>query len=219
MLHRDVFKHLWDHFVGWCKQIGWCASIPFFLGPFACNLLGLAGTTWFVAAGAVFESMYGFVRGTLVAVLSCGMGMYPGGLLAFYLGRSRLRPRVQLYLDQSERLRIMNKIIETEGWKFAFAMRFSPLLPEGTFNYACALTSMTYRHNALASLGSFVPLVFEVWMSAEATRAVSSEATASGGSHIYVELGLNLLVLVVMAVLLVGVKKQYDSHAASLSDP
>lgn len=219
--HRDFCGVVWNFLLKKCHAWGMWSTVPIALICLTQEVVGFPVDFMLVTAGAIFQSMYGSVKGLLLGIASCGIGVYFGCVLAFYLGRSLLKPRVQAYLEKFAMLRVINTIIETDGWKFAFVMRLSPLVPNEPLNYACALTSMSFRDNALATLGSIPKTAYEVWIGAQAAsisshsgRGGSQTSSNSGSTSLYAIIAMNVLVLAMMVVLCFVAKRKYDDHVS-----
>jgi len=111
-------------------------------------------------------------------------------------------------LKQNKVFATINRIIDTQGRKVAFLMRLSPLCPMEVCNVVAPLTSMTLRDNAIASVGSFMPTTYHVWLSATAT-AVAKGQIAQSASSVYITVIVNILILALMCLQMVRIKKQY----------
>merc|ERR1711874_150392 len=118
-----------------------------------------------------------FGKALLMGVLACCPGIWLGCIFAFLLGKKFLKPKVQHAIDAHEPLRIINKIIENEGWPFAFLMRLNPLIPFELMNLACSMTSLSMKDYAISCLGTMPVVVFEVYSSATAAKV------AEAGKH------------------------------------
>eukprot|EP00448_Togula_jolla_P000933 CAMPEP_0170608654 /NCGR_PEP_ID=MMETSP0224-20130122/21701_1 /TAXON_ID=285029 /ORGANISM="Togula jolla, Strain CCCM 725" /LENGTH=286 /DNA_ID=CAMNT_0010933897 /DNA_START=44 /DNA_END=904 /DNA_ORIENTATION=+ len=213
LMHKAFFQGLWEDFLEECTKMGLLATIPIALGCFFSECFGTPVVIFFVGAGAIFQSMYGLAKGAAVGIAACCVGLYFGCITAFWLGKSVLKPYVQKYLDEFEMLRVINKIIETEGWKFAFIMRMSPFIPIEPFNYACSVTSMSFKHNALACFGSMPMCAFEVWIAAQAANALSSGGKG-GDSSLGLTIGINVVILILMVLLFISAKQKYDKYVS-----
>merc|ERR550532_1404720 len=175
------------------------------------TLLGIPSCPLFIGAGVVFEKLYGNVVGTGLGIASACIGVWLGSMLAFMLGRSVLKPLVQKKLEGFKTMVVVNKIIEKEGWKFAFLMRLSPFLPAEVFNYACSVTTMTVAANALACIGSLPTTAFWVWTSASATDAAASSGSDPGAQRqrLFLFVGINVVVIILMVVLVRSATKKF----------
>merc|ERR1712060_600112 len=89
---------------------------------------------------------------------------------------------------------IVNKIVKKEGWKFAFLMRLSPILPLWLFNYACSVTSMSVAANCVACIGSLPTIAFWVWTSASATNAAASKGGTQSRQRVIISVAITIMV-------------------------
>lgn len=206
--HKAFCIDAWARCVNLFSELGPYAVVPIALLCIVSTCVGFPVDVWLLWSGAFFESMYGPVTGAIVGIAACCVGVYIGCLAAFVLGKTLLRPRVQAYMDRFSMLRTINSIIEGDGWKFAFIMRMSPLIPNEPLNYACSMTSMSFKHMALSTVGSLPKTAYEVWLAAQAANSVSSSA---GGLSLRSTIALNLVILLLMAALCVMAKRKYDA--------
>ena len=98
--------------------------------------------------------LFGLWPGVLYALL----GNFVGGMLAFWLARSRFRDMIKALIIKSDLLDALDTAIGRGGFRTAILLRMSPLLPGSLLNYALGLTTLTFRDYLLASLGT-VPVV------------------------------------------------------------
>lgn len=198
--HKAFCVEVWTWCINLFSELGAYAVVPIVLLCIVSTCVGFPVDVWLIWSGAFFESKYGPVTGAIVGIVACCVGVYIGCLAAFVLGKTLLRPRVQSYMNKFSMLRTINLIIESDGWKFAFIMRMSPLIPNEPLNYACSLTSMSFTHMALSTVGSLPKTAYEVWLAAQAASSVSSSA---GSFSLQSTIALNLAILLLMVALCV----------------
>jgi len=117
-------------------------------------------------------------------------------------------------------LHAINSIIESDGWKFAFIMRLSPLMPNEPLNYACAMTSMSLPHMAISTLGSLPKTAYEVWLASQAAIALSPDHEAHSSLDFRYVIALNVVIFLLMIVLCIqGYNKyhHYVHHSKAIS--
>lgn len=192
------------------RQLGLLASVPVALLCIVTTVLFIPVDFVLVWSGAVFASSRNAAVGTAIAVVSCCIGVYCGAMIAFLLGKTVLKPRIETYIDKSHMLKTVNRIIEADGWKFAFVIRLSPLIPNEPVNYACALTSMSLGHYAVSSLGTFPKVAYEVWLAAQAAGSFHN-----GGLFSLPSIILNLVLLLIMVALCIVGKRKYEMYVHS----
>uniref|UniRef100_A0A7S1RHK7 VTT domain-containing protein n=1 Tax=Alexandrium catenella TaxID=2925 RepID=A0A7S1RHK7_ALECA len=200
-------KDAWHDFLAWCKSMGWKSGVVVAIVTWLCTSVGLPASAFFVGSSTVFANLYGPNYGALFAILTCGSGFWAGCVTAFVLARSCLKPMVEKKLQEFEVMRAVNMIIAEDGWRFAFLMRLSPFMPVEVFNFACAMTTLSYRDNALACFGSLPVASFEMWMWAQAAAAAmkhhSDDESKDSNSHqalIMIAINVPIIVLVVLVV-------------------
>lgn len=218
--NKDMVKKYVGHLWNGLKGLGYGAC-PIVI--FLCWLLTTVSGPAFiieVAAGALFQSMFGMSKGAPIAMVCCGLGIWSGCITAFFLGRKYFKPSVQVIIDKHEVLKTVNEIISEEGWKFAFLMRLNPLIPFELFNYAVAMTDITPGHNAIAAIGTMPIVFFEVYSAASAAEIASAAGSTSGeGSGDKIKDTLIKLAIsgVLIAVVCAYGKIKYDAKVASMA--
>jgi uncharacterized membrane protein YdjX (TVP38/TMEM64 family) len=219
VIEKDKIAEGLNAFVDWCGKLGPFAIVMMALCIATVTLVGVPSCPLFIGAGVVFVKLYGNVVGTLLGIASACVGVWLGSMLAFVLGRSMLKPMVQKKLEEFKTMVVVNKIIEKEGWKFAFLMRLSPFLPAEVFNYACSVTTMTVAANGLACIGSLPTTAFWVWTSASATDAASSGADAGAQrQRLILFVGINVVVIILMVVLVRSATKKFHTYAEQIEE-
>lgn len=216
--HDNISQGL-NEFVQWCGKLGPLSSVMIAMCIATVTLFGIPSCPLFIGAGVIFVKLYGSKAGTCVGIASACAGVWLGSMLAFLLGRSVLKPMVQKKLQEFKTMAIVNKIIEKEGWKFAFLMRLSPFLPAEVFNYACSVTSMTVAANCLACVGSLPTTAFWVWTSASATSAAGAEEGADESQHkTLIFMSINIVVIIMMVLLVRAATKLYNKYAEQIEE-
>jgi len=219
VMEKDKIMETLNNLIGWCGRLGPFATVMMALCIAIVTVVGIPTCPLFIGAGVVFEKLYGNVVGTGLGIASACIGVWLGSMLAFMLGRSVLKPLVQKKLEGFKTMVVANKIIEKEGWKFAFLMRLSPFLPAEVFNYACSVTTMTVAGNCLACLGSFPTTAFWVWTSASATDAASYEEDSSAQKkRLILFVGINVVVIILMVLSVRSGTKKYHEYAERIEE-
>jgi len=208
LLISHGLEDLWKACSRESEKLGAFVVIPVAVFCVICTVLGIPVDFLLVGSGAMLGSTHGVINGSALAFAACCIGVYFGGLAAFALGRSFLKPHVESYIDRFQMLKAINTVIETDGWKFAFVMRLSPLIPNEPLNYACSCTSMSFRQNALATFGSMPKTAYEVWLGVQAATLSSSGAQHDSSFTIC----SNAIFLVLMVVMCLLAKRRYDQH-------
>ncbi len=101
----------------------------------------------------------GMLFGVWPGLVYAFVGNVAGGLIAFWLGRTRLQSSVKKLIRRYEAVNALDLAIKNDGVKTAMLLRMSPLIPGPLLNYALGMTSLKTRHYLIAALGS-LPVVF-----------------------------------------------------------
>jgi uncharacterized membrane protein YdjX (TVP38/TMEM64 family) len=208
--HQDTCISAWKACTAYFAQLGTFATVPIAVLCIVFTVVGIPVDFVLVWAGAFFQSTHGLVVGASLATAACCVGVYFGCIAAFLLGQTVMKPKVEKYIADFPMVKIINGIIEADGWKFALIMRLSPLIPNEPLNYACAMTSMSLKHMAISTLGSLPKTGYEVWLAAQAADSLSSKQHS--GASLPLTITLNVVILLLMVALCVLGKQKYDAY-------
>lgn len=135
-------------------------------------VLVLPTTPFHVSAGVVFGTAFGLG----VALL----GNLIGGMIAFGLGRTLLRERVQRRLRNDGKLAAITRAM---SFKPALLVQLSPVIPFSAGQYVFGLTRLgVAKHVAAMMIGCTPGTLFNVWLGAAVGRAALYGETGSAGS-------------------------------------
>lgn len=183
--------------VTWIRSLGSVGvavyAIVYMLSPvimFPASLLTLA-------AGFLYGPLWGTLLVSPVSVI--------GSTLAFLLGRTVARERIQRQIESNARFSAIDAAVETTGLKVVFLLRLSPIFPFNLLNYALGLTRVRLRDYILGSFLGMLPGTFlYVYLGSSVANLASlaSHKTASGGvaEHLLFWGGLAATILVVVLV-------------------
>lgn len=104
-----------------------------------------------IAGGILFGPVYGTIYTAIGATI--------GASLAFLTARYLAREMVANLLKRHEKLNMLDKEVEKQGWKIVALTRLIPLFPFNLLNYAFGLTSIRFSHYALASFVFMLPAI------------------------------------------------------------
>lgn len=113
------------------------------------SLLLVPGSALTVGAGAAF----GLVPGTIVVSLSS----VTAAALAFLLGRSLFRSKVEALAARYGKFRAIDRAIEARGPWIVALLRLSPVIPFGPSNYLYGLSSVRFWPYVFASWAAMLP--------------------------------------------------------------
>lgn len=135
------------------------------------------------AVGVVPASLLGIGAGLAYGVwlgfVLSATGTLLGGLAAFQLSRSLLRPWIAGLLERHMRAARIDDAVARYGWKFVCLMRISPVMPFAATSYALGLTRIGMRTYLLGTLASLPALLGYVVLGALANQGLA--ATSGGG--------------------------------------
>jgi uncharacterized membrane protein YdjX (TVP38/TMEM64 family) len=147
------------------------------LGVLPASLLAItAGMSYGLQSG------FGF---TAISTLS-------GGLVAFCLSRSFLRPFVTRLLRHRDRLRQFDELAAREGWRFISLLRLSPVMPFTVASYGLGLSSVSLRAYMAGTLAC-LPALFGYVVIGTIAKASLSPSNDGLGAIGRIMLGLGIL--------------------------
>jgi uncharacterized membrane protein YdjX (TVP38/TMEM64 family) len=132
------------------KEAGLWGPLLFMIGYAIATVLFLPGSILTLAGGALF----GPVAGTLYNLTGATMGATLAFLVARYLASEWAARKA------GERMKLLMKGVEDEGWRFVAFTRLVPLFPFFLLNYALGLTRIRIAHYILATYVFMLPGAF-----------------------------------------------------------
>jgi uncharacterized membrane protein YdjX (TVP38/TMEM64 family) len=145
-----------------------------------------------VSAGVAYGAILGFATAS-ISILT-------GAVVAFLLSRSLLRPVIERKLRGRPQLSSVDGQIRSEGWRFVFLLRLSPVMPFAATSYALGLSSIAlgeYLAGTLATLPSVMIYVL-------AGTAVKTGVSAWRGGENSIRIAL--LVVGTLSMIIVFIK-------------
>jgi uncharacterized membrane protein YdjX (TVP38/TMEM64 family) len=123
----------------------WPGRLAFVAAYALVAVLGVPSSAVAVFAGAAF----GFPVGTVLAF--CGEAL--GAMTAFLLARTLARRPVERWLSRHPRLRVFDAAIAEQGFRTAFLLRLSPVVPFAALNYTLGVSRLRWRDATLSCIG------------------------------------------------------------------
>lgn len=193
---------------GWIADLGPAGPLVYGLAYVVATVLFLPGAPLTVGAGMAFGLLWGTVLVSAASVV--------GAALAFLVARHLLRGRVESSLreggkipflgeERSRRtwrfLEVVDRAVESGGWKIVGLARLSPAFPFNVQNYAWGLTGVRFLDYVLASWVAMLPgtLLYVYIGVAAAGVAQSATGAADWGRTALQVLGLLATLAVVVA--------------------
>jgi len=181
-------------FQAWVGGFGPLAPLVYGLGYVLFVVLLVPGGALTIGAGVTF----GLGLGMLVVVAGANVG----AALAFLIARYLLRGRVERWLEGRERLRAVDRAVETQGWRVVALTRLSPVFPFNVQNYFYGLTGVSFRGYVGASLIGMLPgtLLYTYIGAAGAGVARAAGGAATWGETVLLVAGLAATLAVVAII-------------------
>ncbi|TNF30966.1 MAG: TVP38/TMEM64 family protein [Deltaproteobacteria bacterium] len=135
--------------VGWVHALGVAGVVLYALVYVVAIVFAVPGSILTMGAGFAWGPLWGFLLVSPVSVV--------GATLAFLLGRTAFRARVERRVAESPRLQAVDRAVEEQGGMLVFLLRLSPVMPFNFLNYAVGLTRIRTSRFALASWLGMMP--------------------------------------------------------------
>jgi uncharacterized membrane protein YdjX (TVP38/TMEM64 family) len=169
----------------WAQSVGVAAPLLFLLGHAVVTVAPVPRTVFTLAAGLLFGPLLGVVLSLVATMLSA--------VLAFGLVRRLAGGLVRPYLDRRV-LRVVDTRLRQRGWLAVASLRLIPAVPFSALNYCSALSSISFRHYLIGTVGIVPGSVAVVVLgdaltgtTSPALLAVSLAAAAIGVTGLVVE--------------------------------
>ncbi|MEO0793554.1 MAG: VTT domain-containing protein [Verrucomicrobiota bacterium] len=134
----------------WIQDQGVLAPVIYILLVCLLTLLCFPMDVLFVAAGMIFGLWWGTLYLTIATTVS--------QMIVFLVSRYLLRHRVENWLVDNQKMRILNRAIEHKGAQLLFLIRMAPI-PASPVSYLMGVSSMRFGKFVLASTG-LLPVAF-----------------------------------------------------------
>lgn len=189
-------------FAAWVDSLGFWGPLVFVLGYAVATVAFIPGSLMTLAAGAIF----GLLEGTLYTFAGATLG----ATLAFLVSRYGARKAIERRLENSSKLRAVDRAIAREGRKIVFLLRLSPVFSFVLLNYALGLTSVRFRDYLVASIGMLPGTFLYVYYG----KALGSLAAVAGGAELergvadWILLGIGLLATLLVTTVVTRVARR-----------
>lgn len=125
--------------------------LPAYLLIYMVATLAMAPLALMIASGGVILGW----NGLWVVTLGCLLG----ASIAFWVARRLLFQSVHAWLEGDARLRVLQGLLQKDGFKLVVLVRLSPILPFSGFNYAAGAMPIRYGKFLVASALGLIPRV------------------------------------------------------------
>ena len=133
------------------EGLGFWAAPAFVLGYLIATVLGLPNILLILVSG----SLFGFLKGVLVASIADVLG----AIACFMIGRTLARDRIKRWVEQNPKFVRIDQAVERNGWKILLLTRLSPLVPSSLLNYGFSCTKVSFWQYTFFSWIGMVPVI------------------------------------------------------------
>ena len=147
--HLIDFEQVLASTLIWLKSLGTWGAIAFIIVYTFATLICVPGSILALGGGALFGAVWGAI---LVFI-----GGFIGAMSAFSLSRYFLKDWVKRQLSKRLYLQAINQAIAGEGWKFAFLLHLSPIIPFNILNYALGVSKLAFQDYTIATAIGIFP--------------------------------------------------------------
>ncbi len=144
----------------------------------------------------------GFLYGRLLGTLLISPLSLAAASIAFLLGRTLARSRVEKKIAGDKRFMAIDKAVASSGFKIVFLLRLSPVIPFNLLNYALGATRVPFPTYLAASFFGMLPGTFlYVSIGAAATSAAELGQSHGPRAALWVGIAATLIVVVLMTLI------------------
>ena len=196
VVYRDWVSEQTTKFLAWLRDNPALGTVCLSLIYIVATLIFLPGSLLTLGAGVALQAAFDNTA-LAVAIGSLGVfaGAWVGSNLAMLLGRYLFRSSAAKMAQKYRVINAIDKVMETEGLKFTFLLRLCPLIPFNAFNYVMGVTSVRFKHYAIAGFGMIPGTIVYVFVG----TTIGNIADAASGSF---EGGTVTLVLLIVGTVL-----------------
>eukprot|EP01084_Bolivina_argentea_P242009 406109_1 len=137
-------------FINWMEKNAITGSLLFVIIFIISNILLIPGSILTMGAGFVYTHIFGLINGIIFSSFLVWIAACFGATFSFLNGRYLLRSIVEYYTQKSPKFRIIEQIVENNGFKVVMLLRLSPLIPYNIFNIFMGITSIRLKDFVLA---------------------------------------------------------------------
>ena len=174
------------------EGLGVWGPIVFILVYIVSAVLLIPASALTIGAGLAFGLGLGFAWTSIGSTL--------GAAVAFLLGRTLLRKKVEEKISEKKEFKAVDQAVEEEGWKTVALSRLSPVFPYTFLNYAYGATNVKFWPFILSSWIAMMPgTLLYVWIGALGSEA-SGDSNSSTLKTTFFIVGLIATIVVTIIV-------------------
>ncbi|KAL7543981.1 hypothetical protein ACHAXR_013461 [Thalassiosira sp. AJA248-18] len=158
------------------------AGVFAFMGVyFIATVAFMPGSILTLGSGFVFGKAVGLGPGVALAAAAVFVGASCGAIVSFLLGRYLLRDWVgRKLVEKYPIIKALDEAFQQKGFRIFLLLRLSPIIPFNAINYIGGVTSISFRHYALALFGILPGTVLYCFIGATAGSLTETENAVSG---------------------------------------
>lgn len=150
-------------------------------------LIGLfVVATLLMLPSSLLTLLSGMIYGPILGLLVIMSATIVGSSLAFLVGRTLLRSRIERFAAKRPRFRALDRAIAERGLRIVILLRLTPIAPFNVLNYALSLTKVRLRQYMLGTLLGMLPgtalFVYLGSTAREVAQLVSGEQAWGSGA-------------------------------------
>lgn len=158
-------------------------------------LLLIPGSLLTLGAGFLYGRSFGTLLVSPASVLAAA--------IAFMLGRTALRRRVERRIASDPRLRAIDAAVAENGFRVVFLLRLSPVVPFSLLNYALGANRVGFWTYVAASFLGMLPGTF-LYVSLGAAATSAAQLKRAHGGALPLAAGLVATIAAVVVLTLIG---------------
>lgn len=140
----------------WIESLGYVGGVAFVLVYIVATVAFIPGTALTLGAGVLFGTIFGSLYVFIGATL--------GAIAAFLIGRYLAREWISKKIEGNQKFAAIDRAVTHSGFKIVLLTRLSPVFPFNLLNYAFAITGVSLRDYAIASVGMLPGTVMYVYI-------------------------------------------------------
>ena len=152
--------------------------------------------------GSLLTLGAGFLYGRLCGTVLVSPASVLAAAIAFLLGRTALRQRVERRIASDARLRAIDAAVGARGFRVVLLLRLSPVVPFSLLSYALGATRVGFWTYVVASLVGMLPGTFlYVSLGAAATSAAQLRGEHAGFLPLILGLAATAAAVIVLTLI------------------
>jgi uncharacterized membrane protein YdjX (TVP38/TMEM64 family) len=160
--------------------------------------------------GSLLTLGAGFLYGQFFGTLLVSPASVVAAAIAFLLGRTALRKRVERRITSDPRLRAIDAAVAENGFRVVFLLRLSPVVPFSVLNYALGATRVGFWTYVAASFLGMLPGTF-LYVSLGAAATAATQLKGAHGGALPLIAGVVVTIAAVVVLTLIGRRALRDT--------